>query len=942
MSNVHFIIYAAPTCTITGFVYRDYDYDGVRDNSYVSVTTPSTESRFLEPAVTGLTVTAYDSDGNAFTAIIDNSPEDATTGTYGQYTIAGLEDTESFRVEFTGISGLDSSGAVGANAPVGGTNPSGTSVQFVDCVPNATITGVDFSVSNPAHFCQRNGTDFSGNTGLNVEYVTTCYAVGDQTENIPTLVRGSYDASAHTGIADDFDTGTVMAISYHRETERAFASAFQRRTAGFRCNDVNGTPGNPSATCNSVAADSSEEAGVIYLFDPSTPGAVSEFIDFNAFPSITVDGVHTGSDGPTSGSLSPYVFEILPADTDFDDVWNAVGRYSFGDLDIFEDFTGMATERIYAVVLDGAGSIVDIPFTTTTGVPVATAGSVNQMSLANPSCNGDLRPGALKVFNGFVYYGLTCTGPSVSDLAGYVYRFVVGGSASSATQVASFALDYERQNASSRICDGDNRDETGATLDVDNTTNWKPWASTRTLIVSDTNDCLGGDFNQAIYPQPWLMDVEFDEYGFMLVGIADRGGLQEGSVTAGTGAPVNGTSAGVVAGDTLLLSPNDDQNPTAWILESDGVVGSGGLQRETSRIQTQNTDTDSHTTGPGGREFFTGERYQPNDSTPDHGETSLGNLGYLLGTGEVLTSSMDPDAYSSGGLNWLNGHTGLQVRTRRLYSGGTAGTFAKAAGIGDIEFLCAIPPLEIGNRVWLDPDEDGVQDPDETPIDGVTVNLYFDGDGDGEPDDPNTPVATTITANGGQYYFVENGNDNGGPGTAALTNTTAPGNNGGLFVYGENYVIRLDNPDDYDDAGSPIFSTLTGEAYFITAANSDDDIRDSDGIETDNGTLIFPSVSFNIGYPGQNNHTYDFGFSDDEPDSNNPDDPDDPEPESTPSTPVDTSNVLTEEEINLVITELPATGQKSSTEQFRIIIQWIGGILALFTMGIWAMKLRYR
>lgn len=865
------------TCTITGVVYRDYDYDGARDNNYVTATLPTTESRHLEPAVTGLTITAYDSAGNAFVATVNSTPNDSTTGNYGRFTFTGLEDNESYRIEFTGISSSDFSGVVGAsgsNTPVRGTNASDTSVQFVDCSPNTTINGVDFSVSNPYHYCQRNDTDFSGDAP-DIEYVTTCYARGDQTENLPTLVRGDNTAINHWGVANDFDTGAVMAISYHRGTRRAFAASFQRRTAGFRCNPANlsGPSGNAATTCNAAdansaaanpaLADSSSEAGVIYLFDPHidlniSSAVVSEFIDLNDV-GITVTGIHTGVGGST------YVFEQLSGETGFDTVWNAVGRRSFGDMDIYEDYTGAIQERIYVVVLDGAGSIVEIPFNTDTGVPVAT-GSVTQMPLASPTCAGDLRPGALKVFNGFVYYGLTCTGPTQADLRGYVYRFPVSGSAAGAVQVADFPLNYERANPTSRICDGNNLDETGARLDVNNTGNWRPWENRRILIVADSQqDCLTRGYIQAIYPQPWLLDIEFDEYNFMLVGIADRASLQLGSNTAtgNGGAPANGTSQGVSSGDTLILAPNDDQNPTSWLagLENDGIVGSNLLQRESPVASAANTDVNGHTTGPGGREFFTGERYKQS-ATPDHAEISLGNLGYILGSGEVVSSAIDPDAYNVGGLIWLSSHTGGQLRNHRLSSGG--GAFDKAAGVGDIEFLCAIPPLEIGNRVWLDTDLDGIQDPNEIPFDGVTVNLYFDGDGDGEPDDPNNPVATAITANGGQYYFVENGNNHGGPGTAELPNESSPGSNNGLFVYGANYVIRLDNPADYASGGA-LFNSAANIPYFVTAANTSADIRDSDGLETTVGGLTFPQVAFNIGFPGENNHTYDFGFSETPP-----------------------------------------------------------------------------
>ena len=53
-------------------------------------------------------------------------------------------------------------------------------------------------------------------------------------------------------------------------------------------------------------------------------------------------------------------------------------------------------------------------------------------------------------------------------------------------------------------------------------------------------------------------------------------------------------------------------------------------------------------------------------------------------------------------------------------------------------------PASVGNFVWLDVDDDGIQDPAEG-IDGVVVNLYDDG---------GTLITSTVTAGGGAYQFT--------------------------------------------------------------------------------------------------------------------------------------------------------------------------------------------
>ena len=64
------------------------------------------------------------------------------------------------------------------------------------------------------------------------------------------------------------------------------------------------------------------------------------------------------------------------------------------------------------------------------------------------------------------------------------------------------------------------------------------------------------------------------------------------------------------------------------------------------------------------------------------------------------------------------------------------------------------PPMSLGNQVWRDVNDNGLYDTDETPIDGVTVELYRDADGDGQPDSA-TAFEVTITADGGFYLFTD-------------------------------------------------------------------------------------------------------------------------------------------------------------------------------------------
>lgn len=59
--------------------------------------------------------------------------------------------------------------------------------------------------------------------------------------------------------------------------------------------------------------------------------------------------------------------------------------------------------------------------------------------------------------------------------------------------------------------------------------------------------------------------------------------------------------------------------------------------------------------------------------------------------------------------------------------------------------------LSLGNMVFFDKNKNGVKDSDEKPLDGVTVNLYRDFDGDNVPD--GAAISSVVTVDGGLYYF---------------------------------------------------------------------------------------------------------------------------------------------------------------------------------------------
>ncbi|MEP7273401.1 MAG: SdrD B-like domain-containing protein, partial [Acidobacteriota bacterium] len=121
------------------------------------------------------------------------------------------------------------------------------------------------------------------------------------------------------------------------------------------------------------------------------------------------------------------------------------------------------------------------------------------------------------------------------------------------------------------------------------------------------------------------------------------------------------------------------------------------------------------------------------------------------------------------------------------------------------------------NYVWYDINKNGIQDPNEPPIQGVTVQLYAS----------NVLLASTATNAVGQYYFNAS-------------------NVAGGIQPGIAYEIRIALAD----------AALGGK--LLTIANAGTDLHDSDGIAVGGNAVAGASIPI----LGANDHTFDFGFAD--------------------------------------------------------------------------------
>ena len=245
--------------------------------------------------------------------------------------------------------------------------------------------------------------------------------------------------------------------------------------------------------------------------------------------------------------------------------------------------------------------------------------------------------------------------------------------------------------------------------------------------------------------------------------------------------------------------------------------------------------------GPGLGEFY-------NDNyTNVHTELANGGLALRPGSGEVATTGVDVKEYFSNGIRYLNNSTGLSTRDYTVYKSTSADptkdfTFNKGVGLGDLEVLCDVPDdREVGNRIWSDINANGIQDPNELGIDGVTVKLV---------DAAGALVATAVTSGGGQYYFRHNPADVDDSTTDNVGLVYRSGN--GLALQGA-YTVTV----DLTQARLGGNAALTQANAQGNTTNDQTDLRDSDATAS-NSIAVIRFIA-----PGQNsesNHTLDIGI----------------------------------------------------------------------------------
>ncbi|MCW1967785.1 MAG: hypothetical protein KIH69_006660, partial [Anaerolineae bacterium] len=751
----------------------------------------------------------------------------------GAYTLTVANGTP-IRIEFTNLPLDYQPGVAGAN--------SGTTVLFA----TSPITNQNLGLIRPCQYCQNtpnlassyhvNGDPLGGGTAGDAQsLVSFAYT---STAPYTSAVPNAWGFVAPTGLALSEQIGSSWGLAWQRSSNSLFAAALMRRHMGFG-------PLGP---------------GGLYKVDLSTAGSpvVSNFADLNTY------GLNLGSnprDTTISNSL-PITGSVPNYDVD---AFNMVAKSSIGGIEVSEDDRTLWVMNLNQRVLH------QIPIGRDGVMPLASA--IETHAIANPGCsNNDYRPWAVRAYQGFIYIGVVCTGETSqlkSDLHAYVMRLDTANTGAGFAPVINFALNFRH---------GCGRPD-GCIFD------WYPWL-TRDIVIASNQNIHTLYATGFYYPTPLLVDFEFDNDGSLVMGFADRTGYQ----TANNQYQPN------IEDPQRTTNIGHGQMIRACNINGALVLENGG-KCPGRPVSPGETRADNYL-GPGGGSYYWDD---------SRASTSEGALAFVPGRGEIVSNFSEPFAAtgvhgypaSAGyGPVWMSNFSGYSMRRYEIANRDyiTAGVFYKGQGLGDLEPLCDPAPMEIGNRVWWDSNRNGVQDPGENGIDGVTLELWLIEDGTTFADGQALPsgavkVAETTTANGGQYFFSYEGdpskdNANGlanqnwlnvatsssllGFDKVVVSNTlqttgavTRTGTVTHHRVY-PNMVYQVRVGDALQN-GSANYTAInaadpsTNGVYLTTRSNGGAGsayLRDSNAFTNTNNADVYVAT----GNAGESNHTFDIGF----------------------------------------------------------------------------------
>jgi len=502
---------------------------------------------------------------------------------------------------------------------------------------------------------------------------------------------------ANTGLvqyATHEQIGATYGQAINPYTDKAYVAAYLKRHTGF----------GPGGT------------GAIYEIDLTNTNPPTVFADLNAIYGANTAGVNPhdfietdvcpSNSGPSTNGMC-WFNDV--------DTWDLVGRTSLGDIDISPDMS-----TIFAMNLEDR-SIYSIDLANPTAAQTVYPFPLDQDSDPNVTLKPrdpdyDIRPFGLKYQNGLIY---------------------------------AAAVDTEQSRDRDDICCA----RGGAVIYV---YSLDPVTGIWTLVLEEDIQKNGpgpstaffihwfDDFKDSFEDGAHMIvsDIEFDGDD-MILGLrdlsADKFGYQRGKPIVGD--PAFATSYQSVAGDVIRFCY--DAVLDTFNFENNGSCG--GIT--TSGAGFNNTGWPETTTPRGS--YYTGDYF-----SSQHPQTSLGGIWQDPNSNLVYHTAYDILEVFEGGVRSLNNTTGLAEENYVLLDNtNTSSGFGKTAGLGDMESNVIFQPIEIGNRVWCDSIQNGIQDACERGVVDMIVQLYNDN---------GLLIGQDTTLSNGQYYFNFNNVDTTG------------------------------------------------------------------------------------------------------------------------------------------------------------------------------------
>eukprot|EP01133_Synstelium_polycarpum_P017538 gene17538-20928_t len=375
---------------------------------------------------------------------------------------------------------------------------------------------------------------------------------------------------------------------------------------------------------------------------------------------------------------------LTTADLQWDSRSNDVYSFALGDVDIDTD------RRLIGTIMLATKEFVTVPIDVK-----PTLANSPKIKIPN-QCKDEenWRVMAVNYHLGKWYIGGTCTAftdKNVDDLIGHILTF--DPETKVFDKVISIPFNYLR---------GAKNTDNGASVNA----TWSGW------------------YTQDYPPQPLISSITFDGSD-MIIAIRDRSGDMTG---------------GISASDILRICMNQESSKLE--LESNGFCGG----RKGSK-QSTDLGTNGYPEGPGEGEF-----YDDNFALQLNAHDESGGMSafQVPGFNNIIHTGYDVDKLWEGAVKYNRNNNGAKIRGFVLYTNvdqsveSTDPTFGKSNGLGDLIAMCPAKPIRLGNRVFIDSNQDGIAQPFELGKAGVKINLVNEG---------GIIIANTTTDAGGFYLF---------------------------------------------------------------------------------------------------------------------------------------------------------------------------------------------